>query len=118
MTCTAPLTENRQVSTKGYILRTFQITKGWEGREDNAKEAEGEGARGGGRERQCQYITLVTYRTASDLQNKIISSHIPETKRRVFHTTNKTTCFGFRNNCLINKCCLESWKNMYMATVF
>lgn len=43
MTCTAPLTENRQVSTKAYILRTFQITKGWEGREDNAKEAEGGG---------------------------------------------------------------------------
>ena len=43
MTCTAPLTENRQVSTKGYIPRTFQITRGWEGREDNAKEAEGGG---------------------------------------------------------------------------
>lgn len=43
MTCTAPLTQNRQVSTKGYILRTFQITSGWEGREDNAKEAEGGG---------------------------------------------------------------------------
>ena len=34
------------------------------------------------------------------------------------YTTNKTTCFGFINNCLINKCFLESWKNMYMATVF
>lgn len=43
MTCTALLTENRQVSTKGYILRTFQITRGWEGRGDNAKEAEGRG---------------------------------------------------------------------------
>lgn len=43
MTCTALLTENRQVSTKGYILGTFQITRGWEGREDNAKEAEGGG---------------------------------------------------------------------------
>ena len=48
MTCTALSTENRQVSTKGYILRTFQITRGWEGREDNAKEAEG-GGEGRGR---------------------------------------------------------------------
>lgn len=43
MTCTAPLTEKKQVSTKGYILTTFQITRGWEGREDNAKGAEGGG---------------------------------------------------------------------------
>ena len=48
MTCTAPLTENRQVSTKGYILETFQITRGWEGREDNAKGAEGGGEGEGG----------------------------------------------------------------------
>ena len=43
MTCTAPFTENRQVSTKRYIVTTFQITRGWEGREDNAKEVEGGG---------------------------------------------------------------------------
>ena len=50
MTCTAPLTENRQVCTKGYIPRTFQITRGWEGREDDAKEAEGGGRGAGGDE--------------------------------------------------------------------
>ena len=47
MTCTAPLTENRQVSTKGYILKTFLIIRGWEGREDNAKGVEGGGEGGG-----------------------------------------------------------------------
>ena len=59
MTCTAPLTENRQVSTKGYILRTFQITRGWEGRDDNAKGAEG-GDEGWG-EKKTEAIHYISY---------------------------------------------------------
>ena len=46
MTCTVPLTENRQVSTEGNILRTSQIARGWGWRKENAKGGENGG--GGG----------------------------------------------------------------------